>query len=301
MRTTAPVLCGLLLAASSAACKKDSKETSTTTVAAPALDVAVTPSGEAKVSLSDETGQPVSTKGVTGHIELANGSNVTLTPDSEGLALRAPLGEMTATSNRDCMARMHVTMPSGAKRTQSVNLCREGRMNGHEGHAGHDQQAAGGNNGGAKSVAPAAMKDMGADMKGMGATMKDTGMTAMGDEMTKMGDEMIAMAGMDHGSMAGSAGAPMGSNAKAMGMRIKAMGAKMKDEAAKLKGMADSKAGKPPAMKPDDMIEMGMGMMEMGDMMEMGMGGAKDPMADPKSAPMADPKPAPMEHSGGDM
>ncbi len=304
MRITT-MLCGLLLAAGPAACKKGSNETPTTAAAAPALAVKVTPSGEAgvaKVSLSDEKGNPVSTKGVTGHLELADGKNVTLTPDSEGLALRATLGEMTATSNHECAAKMHVTMADGAKQTQSVDLCRHGAMPGHEGHTGQGHQAEGASSGAAKSVDPAAMKDMGGDMKGMGARMKGTGMTAMGDEMTMMGDEMIAMAGMDHGPMAGSGGAPMESKTKAMGGRMKAMGMKMKDEAATMKAAADPKAGKAPAMEPDDMMTMGMGMMEMGDMMEMGMGAAKAaPMADPKAAPMADPKAAPMEHGGGHM
>ena len=273
---TITMLCGLLLAASFAACKEDSKEAAMTAGAAPALDVTVTPSGGVQVSLSDEKGQPVSTKGVTGHIELPNGSNVTLTPDSEGLSLRGPLGEMMATPDHDCVAKMHVTMPGGAKRTQSVDLCRAGVMNGHEDHAGQGHTADGASKGAAKSVDPVAVKDLGADMNGMGA--------------------------MSHGTMAGSGDAPMGPDAMAMGTRMKAMGAKMKDKATTMKGMADSKSGKSSPMEPDDMMEMGMAMMEMGDMMEMGMGAPKDPSAAPqpdpmpaaKAAPMPAPKAAPM-------
>lgn len=292
MRMTLTMLCGLLLATSAAACKTTSKETPTTAPVAPALDVTVSPSGEAKVSLSDENGRPVSSKGVTGHVELAGGGNLTLTPDPDGLALRATLGDAGTMSEHGCMAKIHVTMPGGATRTQAVNLCREGVMQGSAGHASAGHASAGHQPGG---IAPADMKDMGAEMKGMGATMKGAGMTAMGDEMTKMGDEMIAMGGMDHGSMAASSGTPMGADTKAMGARMKEMGAKMKGEAATMKGMPNAPAaGKAPPMEPKDMMEMGTGMMEMGDMMEMGMGAAKGPPADPKAEPMADPKAAPM-------
>jgi hypothetical protein len=125
-----------ILAATLAACSKDaSKAAPVTSSAAAALDVAVTPTGEAQVSLTDDKGQPAPTAGVTGRVELADGDTVPLTPAEDGKTLTAPLAEHFEKPGHGCMAKVRVTMPGGAERSTEIDLCREHAK--HRGGAGH--------------------------------------------------------------------------------------------------------------------------------------------------------------------
>ena len=124
----------LALPASFLACK--SSEPSSTTSAAKSVDVAITPTGEAQVTLKDDRGQLVAANGVTGNVEFADGQAVPLTPDADGRMLRAPMGAHMEDSGR-CMAAFRVKMRGGAEQTKQVDLCRA-----HAGH-GHDKMGPG--------------------------------------------------------------------------------------------------------------------------------------------------------------
>lgn len=116
----------LLFPAGFVACK--SNETSSTTSAAKSVDVAITPTGEAQVTLKDDKGQLVAANGVTGNVAFADGQAVPLTPDADGKMLRAPMGAHMEDAGR-CMADFRVKMRGGAEHTKQVDLCRA--------HAGH--------------------------------------------------------------------------------------------------------------------------------------------------------------------
>ena len=124
----------LVLPAALAACK--SNDRSSTTSAAKSVDVAITPTGEAQVTLKDDKGQLVAANGVTGNVEFADGQAVPLTPDADGRMLRAPMGAHMEDAGR-CMANFRVKMRGGAEHTSQVDLCRA-----HAGH-GHDKMGPG--------------------------------------------------------------------------------------------------------------------------------------------------------------
>lgn len=136
----ASTLCTLVFAAGAGACSKDTKDASKGSETAPALAVAVSANGEGQVTLEDENGRPVSTRGITGHVELAGGDSVPLTADEDGRTLNAPLAGYLGDSKHECMAKVHVTMPGGAEQSKEVDLCREhgrhGRPAGHPGPGG---------------------------------------------------------------------------------------------------------------------------------------------------------------------
>lgn len=133
----ATTLCTLIFAAGTVACSKDAEDATKAGEPAPALAVVVSAQGEGQVTLDDEMGRPVSTRGVTGRFELAGGETVPLTPDQDGRTLKAPLAGYLGDSKHGCMAKVRITMPRGTERTQDVDLCREhGRHGGAAGHAG---------------------------------------------------------------------------------------------------------------------------------------------------------------------
>ena len=128
----------LVLAAAMAACK--SNEPPSTAPSAKSVDVEITPSGEAQVTLKDDKGQLVAGNDVTGRVEFADGQTVPLTPDADGKMLRAPMGAHMEDAKR-CMADFRVKMRGGAEHTKQVDLCRA-----HAGH-GHDKMGPGMNRG----------------------------------------------------------------------------------------------------------------------------------------------------------
>lgn len=116
----------LMFPAGLAACKD--KESSTTTPSAKTVDVAITPTGEAQVTLKDGRGQLVASNDVTGKVEFADGQSVVLTPDADGRMLRAPMGAHMEDA-KGCMAAFRVKTRGGAEQTKQVDLC--------QAHAGH--------------------------------------------------------------------------------------------------------------------------------------------------------------------
>jgi hypothetical protein len=117
-----------LLTGGMSACKGNEKSA---TSAAKAVDVAITPTGEAQVTLKDDKGQLVAASDVTGKVELADGQTIPLTPDADGKMLRAPMGAHMG-DTRHCMANVRVKMPGGAEHVKQVDLCREHARHGHD-------------------------------------------------------------------------------------------------------------------------------------------------------------------------
>lgn len=120
------VLLLLTLPAGVFACK--SNEPSSATTSARAVDVAITPTGEAQVTLKDDRGQLVASNDVTGKVEFADGQSIALTPDVDGRMLRAPMGAHMENVG-GCMAVFRVQMRGRAEATRQVDLC--------QAHAGH--------------------------------------------------------------------------------------------------------------------------------------------------------------------
>lgn len=114
---------------STGACKKSSDTASGTAVTAPkTVDVAVTPQGEAQVTLKDDKGKAIATKDATGRVELANGQSVPLTPDADGTMLRAPLASHMGDAAK-CQATVRV-QTRGGEQTKQLDLCEEHRRHG---------------------------------------------------------------------------------------------------------------------------------------------------------------------------
>ena len=128
----------LVLPAAMAACK--SNEPASAASSAKSVDVEITPSGEAQVTLKDDKGQLVASNDATGKVEFADGQAVPLIPDADGRMLRAPMGAHMEDAGR-CIADFRVRMRGGAEHTKQVDLCRA-----HAGH-GHDKMGPGMNRG----------------------------------------------------------------------------------------------------------------------------------------------------------
>lgn len=266
----AMTVCAVAIAAG--ACTKDKDATRTAPVA-PAVDVALTSQGDAEVSLTDEKGNAVSARRVTGRVELPSGETIPLSPDGDGRVLRGAMGHKAAQQEHGCTAKVHITMPDGAQRTSSFDMCKEHAMHASAGHpAASGDAGAMGTAGG-----PMEMRDMGTAMKDMGGKMKDMGMSDMGEDMMEMGGmmEMCCMGGggmggggmgggsMGGGSMggggdAGMAKAPDRPDAKKMGAHMKEMGAHMKEIAMTMK------SGDAMAKDPSEMKKLGAHMKDMG-------------------------------------
>lgn len=124
----------LMFPASLAACK--SNEPSSATPAAKTIDVVITPTGEAEVTLNDDKGRLMASNDVTGKVEFADGQTVDLTPDADGRRLRAPMGTHMKNAG-GCMASFRVKTRGGVERSKQVDLCQA-----HAGH-GHNTMAPG--------------------------------------------------------------------------------------------------------------------------------------------------------------